>query len=74
MKLTPWFPGTVKPVRVGVYERDFSGTYAGNLPGLHYCYWNGKFWGLYGTNPKIAVWYQDKPSLNQNFPWRGVEK
>ena len=74
MKLTPWFRGTVKPVRKGVYERDFSGTYAGYLRRPNYCYWNGKFWCLCGTNPKIAVWYQDKPSLNQNIPWRGVEK
>ena len=70
MKLTPWFPGDVKPVREGVYERD----YINASPGKFYCYWNGKFWGLYGTNPKISMWYQDKPSTEQNLPWRGVVK
>ena len=68
MKLTPWFSGDVKPVREGVYERQY------NEDGSQYCYWNGKFWGLYATIPKIAVWLQNSSSADQNLPWRGVEK
>ena len=73
MKLTPWYHGDVKPVRVGVYQRDYSGTSIGHSRS-HYCYWNGKFWGLYATNPKIAAWLQNSSSADQNLPWRGVAK
>ena len=40
MKLTPWFPPEVKPVRKGVYEiRDDS------LGMTFYAYWSGYFFG-----------------------------
>ena len=71
MKLTPWYPGDVKPVREGVYERDYG---AAGLLEHRYCYWNGKWWGLYSTLPAGALWFKNKQSTSQNLPWRGVAK
>ena len=71
MKLTQWFPGTVKPVRVGVYERNYS-EFPFHSP--NYCHWNGKFWGLWATTPRGAVVLKIRPSPYQDLPWRGVKK
>lgn len=64
-KLTPWFPASVNPVRVGVYERDIA-------PLGPYSYWNGLFWGGWAAWPDIAVNNYDKESLIQNTRWRGL--
>ena len=66
MKLTDWIPGNVKPVRVGVYQREYD---SGDV---QYSYWNGKFWGLYGETPKEAESWVDTPSTGQTLPWRGL--
>jgi hypothetical protein len=69
MKLTPWFPGTVKPVRVGVYEREY------RTGDVGYCYWNGQIWSWKTTTtPTDALRLQDTRSPYQNIPWRGVLK
>lgn len=47
-KLTPWFSGTVKPARVGVYERDY-GQQANPDLGSQYQFWDGVNW-LYGAS------------------------
>lgn len=67
MKLTPWFPGTVNPVRVGVYERKY------NTNKTFYCHWNGEYWHAWATTPATA---KDAFALSalQNLPWRGVLK
>jgi hypothetical protein len=67
MKRTPWFPGTVKPMRVGVYEREY-GEYD-----FLYCRWDGKYWYACAMTPKQA---EKAPGLSamQNLPWRGVMK
>ena len=57
MKLTPWFDGSVKPVRVGWYERKWphGWTEYGHWDGFAWVYpeGNGKFW-------------------SQHLPWRGL--
>jgi hypothetical protein len=68
MKLTPWFPGTVKPVRVGVYERIYD---AGSFL---YCSWNGEYWGPWARTPEEARKRRLEASLYQDLPWRGVLK
>jgi hypothetical protein len=45
-KLTPWFPGSVDPMRPGVYECDWRE--CNWLGGRWYCRWDGKAWH-YGT-------------------------
>ena len=73
MKLTPWYPGDVKPVRVGVYQRDYSGT-TFSCHRSQYCYWNGRHWGMYGTTVSSAKRWSYAVSGWQVLPWRGVEK
>lgn len=68
MSLTPWFQSDIKPVRDGVYEREF-GT------GLvYYSYWNGEFWCLFGDSIKRAISYKRVKSVTQCLPWRGILK
>lgn len=62
---TAWYPGTVKPARVGVYERKLFG-------GLHFSCWDGQQWKL-GQRGSITLaadcWLQ---SGYQSVPWRGL--
>jgi hypothetical protein len=62
---TPWYPGDVKPVRVGVYERkSHTGTFS---------YWDGKRWGMGAHFARQAANDRD-PSAFQREPWRGLTK
>lgn len=65
-KLTPWFPGDVKPVRAGYYERDWDGD--GNRFGLLSDYWDGRAWRNVYRHQVMA---QARHST-QNLPWRGL--
>jgi len=71
MKLTEWFPGTIKPVRVGVYmQMDGLGKKEG------YQYWDGSLWGGFARSPdKAFVLRHHKPhATHQNDSWRGILK
>lgn len=78
MTLTPRFPGDVKPVRAGVYQRDFGG--AGNR---RYAYWDGEHWRWSESTPELAAdWGASKwrPGIGVCSPvqsdpiirWRGL--
>lgn len=68
MKLTKWFPGDVKPVHIGVYERRLkSWTY------VYYSRWDGENW-LYMCDTVDKAASQIIDSAHQNLPWRGVLK
>jgi hypothetical protein len=63
--LTPWFPGTMKPVVKGWYERHF--TDSTTIPhDYNMQWWNGKFWSSFKGG--MPHWRQvgDYPA------WRGV--
>lgn len=62
--VTPWFPGDVKPVRVGVYERALCAT--------PWSCWDGVHWMLPGRTPDEAMKHYDRPSASQEKPWRGL--
>ena len=66
MKLTPWFPGTVKPVRAGVYERQYGKE-------TFYCLWDGEYWHTWAMTPKHAEKLHGFSAM-QSLPWRGVLK
>jgi hypothetical protein len=67
-KLTPWFPGSVKPVRKGYYERDWNGD--GNSWRVAPDYWTGTAW-----RDAYSVCLMEKVSRSvQNLPWRGLAK
>ncbi len=68
MKVTEWFPGDVKPVRRGVYERDFGG---GGLRFYSFSRWTGSLWAYRAETPEKAA-YEKFISLNNNLPWRGL--
>ena len=80
MSLTPWFPGDVKPVHIGVYQRDFGG-----LGNRKYAYWDGEHWSWSESTPELAAkWGASKwrtnigafSSLQSNpvIRWRGLAK
>lgn len=70
MKLTPWFPAIVKPVRAGVYE------VRKKPPWSWYRYWDGKCWYLGGKTPMAAKNYADMAGSRLDEtppePWRGL--
>ena len=75
MKLTQWFPGDVKPVRVGVYER----LYFREQLETRYSYWNGEEWSVWSILPSGAALAalaaeEKRISMCQDLPWRGVMK
>jgi hypothetical protein len=73
MNLTDWFPGSTKPVRKGVYQREYIYGKSKQLP---YCYWNGKKWSFAEPTVELAkehtIVFIDSP--RQQLPWRGVLK
>ena len=64
-KLTAWYPGTVKPVRNGVYQRDMPN---GNIA---FAYWNGMRWFSASREPILAI-VNMAESLYDDLPWRGI--
>jgi hypothetical protein len=66
---TPWFSGDEKPVREGVYERDYSDEQDGSF--ALFCRWNGWSWFCgYGTVHSALCTSAVAPC--QSFPWRGL--
>lgn len=65
-KLTPWFPGDVKPVRPGVYLRELGGE-------PYYSRWDGFSWKFSQKTIRMAA-REKQTSLNQGTPWRGLAK
>ncbi len=74
MKLTPWFPEPVKPVRPGVYMVDQSWR-PGQETEEVYAYFDGKYWYPQGSSPKDAMYtmcygVKKGPPFKQ---WRGLK-
>lgn len=67
MKLTPWFNGKEKPVRVGLYQRDVRGF-------VVYAWWNGHTWSLGDKSKRRTLSFKRHSSYHQNLEWRGVLK
>ena len=64
MKLTPWFPGSRKPVRPGVYIRDIAGNPA-------FAMWAGAYWMASAPTPERAASARLVSGL-QRKRWRGL--
>jgi hypothetical protein len=67
MKLTPWFSGKQKPVRVGLYQRDIRGI-------VVYAWWNGHVWSLGDKSKRRVLSFKRHSSYHQDLDWRGVMK
>lgn len=70
--LTPWYPGDTKPVRVGVYERDWGADHA--LVKFGFSYFDGLHWCAGCTTPQYAAreGRVQGHSDHQTLPWRGL--
>ena len=70
MKLTPWYPNTINPVRKGLYEV--------RIPkGVHlWSFWTGERWNYAEISVQRAVTINKRSMLMYNMPmqWRGVAK
>lgn len=67
-KLTPWFPGNVKPARPGVYQQ-----YSGTGKELGYQFWDGSHWHLWFETADQAAANREVASFAlQEDPWRGL--
>lgn len=65
MKLTPWFPANVKPVRAGVYEILMDCPW--------YRYWDGLNWYAGHCTPRLACALPRMPlEETPPEPWRGL--
>jgi hypothetical protein len=69
-KLTPWFPGDVKPFRVGVYERDWNPSFEGQA--IYLDFWDGESWWQYSVTRQRAC--ERFRKQYQFFRWRGLTK
>lgn len=70
-KLTPWFPGHIKPVHVGVYPTRLLANDEGRVIDDGFAHWDGKFWGSNYDTPEEAAEAAQPPGY-QNKPWRGL--
>jgi hypothetical protein len=69
MKLTEWYPGTVKPVRDGVYQRRFA---RDDEP--VFCMYKGGKWRVWANSPENAEAYVSISAVQERYHWRGVLK
>jgi len=67
-KRTPWFPSRVKPLRQGVYERDF-----GTI-GIRFAYWTGRYWGGFAILYSHAVQNRRFRTGHPVARWRGLAR
>lgn len=69
MKRTDWFPRTVRPVHIGVYEV----THPIFDDVVFYQHWDGKHWGFIRTSMAGAYESRNNYSKIQPTPrWRGL--
>lgn len=64
---TGWYPASIKPVRVGVYQRDMQDSGNGE-----YSFWDGESWGGWGNSIEIAARNAGSKSSVQDANWRGL--
>ena len=66
-KLTEWYPGHIKPVRVGVYQRLYGRVVVG------FAYWNGRNWHQGEGHITGALSWVKYPTPGlPDLMWRGL--
>lgn len=65
-KLSPVFPGHIKPVHAGPYKRKYA-------YGWRYCYFENH-WCVASQTIAGAMENAPTASINQSLPWRGLSK
>ena len=73
MKRTNWYPPTMLPVRVGVYECEWV---RGKFGGIWFNYWNGTSFLLGSQVAQFAAYTEGRKRLpfDRLKRWRGVRK
>jgi hypothetical protein len=73
-KVTPWFPASVKPKRVGVYQVEDEEDE--NFPDqtFGYKHWDGSIFGLFCGSPGDAERHGGLNSAFRVKRWRGLTK
>ena len=67
--LTPWFPASLKPARIGLYRVKWRRLGEGPA---EWCWWNGSRWAWsYGTT-KDALSDKETEGAHQHKLWRGL--
>jgi hypothetical protein len=66
MQLTEWYPPHTRPVRPGVYERQYDRWTTGFA-------WYEGGWGLYCETPEEAARWKTKLLSAGKLPWRGLK-
>lgn len=68
-KLTPWFPGDVKPVRVGYYIREYLISDLSAIPD----FWDGAEWHIgFGANRDGVLCHSSISVRQDSRRWRGL--
>lgn len=62
---TPWYPGELQPVQIGVYQRRNS------LGEIVYSHWDGERW-CWNHVSAVGAARNTDPSLAQALSWRGL--
>lgn len=77
-RVTPWFPGDVKPVRNGAYFVGGvcpDGSIVDDLPYPYYLFRGGRWHCAPGRTPDGALeWPTNALPMSGNFVWRGLAK
>lgn len=68
MKKTAWYPASLKPVHIGVYETDLGSAFSR----FGFSYWDGNHWSNQYGLPETAEKYCDSPGA-QDKCWRGLK-
>lgn len=67
-KLTPWYPGHIKPARPGVYQQ-----LSGFRKSVGYQFWDGVSWYSWEATPEKAAESKCKVAISwQSDKWRGL--
>lgn len=72
MKLTPWYPPEITPIRIGFYQIDLYGEEADKLRISH---WNGEKWSWFGKDIEEVKFngYLERRN-SAKFKWRGLAR
>lgn len=77
LKLSPWHDGNVKPVHIGVYERNWYKLDRFYNSGPYYAFWDGGKWmeSRISISDALSLESIGHPSHNQEkLKWRGILK
>jgi hypothetical protein len=62
--LSPWIDGSVKPVRIGVYQRRL-------MSGVVYARWDGERWRQFSESRRLAERTTGISGEQAYWSWRG---